>query len=147
MLLDQKYVEEKMKAQVEWKGGMLLEGKNAEGMSTYFDSHHAEQCYGTPMEIMLQAMASCSIMDIISILEKKRKTIIALHVEVDSDRAESHPKIFTAVRLTYTLISPDAEIKDLERSVQLSQHSYCSASAMFQKAGCAVSWTCIVKES
>ncbi len=136
-----------MKAHVEWKGGMLLEGKNAEGMSTFFDSHHAEQRYGTPMEIMLQAMASCSIMDVISILEKKRKTITALHVEVDSDRSDGHPKVFTAVRLRYTLISPDAELKDLERSVELSQHSYCSASAMFQKAGCEVSWTCEVKAS
>lgn len=136
-----------MKAHVEWKGGMLLEGKNAEGMSTFFDSHHAEQCYGTPMEIMLQAMASCSIMDVISILEKKRKTITALHVEVDSDRSDGYPKVFTAVRLRYTLISPDAELKDLERSVELSQHSYCSASAMFQKAGCEVSWTCEVKAS
>jgi putative redox protein len=112
-----------MKAHVEWKGGMLLEGKNAEGMSTFFDSHHAEQCYGTPMEIMLQAMASCS------------------------DRSDGHPKVFTAVRLRYTLISPDAELKDLERSVELSQHSYCSASAMFQKAGCEVSWICEVKAS
>ena len=136
-----------MKAHVEWKVGMLLEGKNAEGMSTFFDSHHAEQRYGTPMEIMLQAMASCSIMDVISILEKKRKTITALHVEVDSDRSDGHPKVFTAVRLRYTLISPDAELKDLERSVELSQHSYCSASAMFQKAGCEVSWTCEVKAS
>lgn len=136
-----------MKAHIEWKGGMLLEGKNAEGMSTFFDSHHAEQRYGTPMEIMLQAMASCSIMDVISILEKKRKTITALHVEVDSDRSDGHPKVFTAVRLRYTLISPDAELKDLERSVELSQHSYCSASAMFQKAGCEVSWTCEVKAS
>jgi len=136
-----------MKAHIEWKGGMLLEGKNAEGMSTFFDSHHAEQCYGTPMEIMLQAMASCSIMDVISILEKKRKTITALHVEVDSDRSDGHPKVFTAVRLRYTLISPDAELKDIERSVELSQHSYCSASAMFQKAGCEVSWTCEVKAS
>lgn len=136
-----------MKAHVEWKGGMLLEGKNAEGMSTFFDSHHAEQRYGTPMEIMLQAMASCSIMDVISILEKKRKTITALHVEVDSDRSDGHPKVFTSVRLRYTLISPDAELKDLERSVELSQHSYCSASAMFQKAGCEVSWICEVKAS
>jgi putative redox protein len=136
-----------MKAHIEWKGGMLLEGKNAEGMTTFFDSHHAEQRYGTPMEIMLQAMASCSIMDVISILEKKRKTITALHVEVDSDRSDGHPKVFTAVRLRYTLISPDAELKDLERSVELSQHSYCSASAMFQKAGCEVSWTCEVKAS
>lgn len=136
-----------MKALVEWKGGMVLEGKNAEGMSTFFDSHHSAQEYATPMEIMLQAMASCSIMDVISILEKKRKTIIALNVEVDSDRAENHPKVFTAVRLKYSLISPDAELKDLERSVELSQHSYCSASAMFQKAGCAVSWICEVSHS
>jgi putative redox protein len=145
MLLVQKFDEEIMKAQVEWKGGMLLEGSNSEGMSTMFDSHHPAQKHGTPMEIMLQAMASCSMMDVISILEKKRKTIVALHVDVDSDRAQEHPKVFTAVRLHYTLISPDAELKDLERSVELSQQSYCSASAMFQQAGCAVSWTCEIK--
>lgn len=136
-----------MKASIDWKGGMLLEGKNAEGMSTYFDTHHPEQKHGTPMEIMLQAMGSCSVMDVIAILEKKRKTITALHVDIDSDRASEHPKVFTAVRLHYTLISPDAELKDLERSVELSQHTYCSASAMFQKSGCAVSWTCEVKSA
>jgi len=43
-----------MKANIDWKGGMLLEGKNAEGMSTYFDTHHPEQKHGTPMEIMLR---------------------------------------------------------------------------------------------
>jgi putative redox protein len=97
------------------------------------------------MEIMLQAMGSCSMMDVIAILEKKRKTITALHVDIDTDRASDHPRIFTAVRLHYTLISPDAELKDLERSVELSQQTYCSASAMFQKSGCDVSWTCEVK--
>lgn len=136
-----------MKASIDWKGGMLLEGKNAEGMSTYFDTHHPEQKHGTPMEIMLQAMGSCSMMDVIAILEKKRKTITALHVDIDTDRASDHPRIFTAVRLHYTLISPDAELKDLERSVELSQQTYCSASAMFQKSGCAVSWTCEVKSA
>lgn len=134
-----------MKASIDWKGGMLLEGKNAEGMSTYFDTHHESQQYATPMEIMLQAMGSCSVMDVIAILEKKRKTITALQVDIDSERASEHPKVFTAVRLHYTLISPDAQIKDLERSVELSQQTYCSASAMFQKSGCAVSWTCEVK--
>ena len=38
-----------MKASIDWKGGMLLEGINAEGMSTYFDTHHPEQKHGTPM--------------------------------------------------------------------------------------------------
>ena len=134
-----------MKAQLEWKGAFEIEGSNAQGVKTIFDNHNDHQKGGTPMEIMLQSMAACSVMDILSILQKKRKTIEGLHVDIQSERAEEHPKVFTKVHLVFTLISPDAELKDLERSVELSQTTYCSASAMFQRSGCEVTSECIVK--
>jgi putative redox protein len=96
----------------------------------------------TPMEIMLQSMAACSMMDVLSILEKKRKNITSLHVEVIGDRADEHPKVFTSVLLKFYLKSTDAELKDIERSVELSQQTYCSAAAMFKRSGCDVKTEC-----
>jgi len=134
-----------MKISVDWKGGMCLEGHNSEQKSTVFDSHSSENYVSkaaTPMEIMLQSMAACSMMDVLSILEKKRKNITSLHVEVIGDRADEHPKVFTSVLLKFYLKSTDAELKDIERSVELSQQTYCSAAAMFKRSGCEVKTEC-----
>jgi putative redox protein len=134
-----------MKISVDWKGGMCLEGHNSEQKSTVFDSHSSENYVSiaaTPMEIMLQSMAACSMMDVLSILEKKRKNITSLHVEVIGDRADEHPKVFTSVLLKFYLKSTDAELKDIERSVELSQQTYCSAAAMFKRSGCDVKTEC-----
>ena len=134
-----------MKISVDWKGGMCLEGHNSEQKSTVFDSHSSENYVSkaaTPMEIMLQSMAACSMMDVLSILEKKRKNITSLHAEVIGDRADEHPKVFTSVLLKFYLKSTDAELKDIERSVELSQQTYCSAAAMFKRSGCEVKTEC-----
>lgn len=134
-----------MKISVDWKGGMCLEGHSSEQKKTVFDSHSSENYVSkaaTPMEIMLQSMAACSMMDVLSILEKKRKNITSLHVEVIGDRADEHPKVFTSVLLKFYLKSTDAELKDIERSVELSQQTYCSAAAMFKRSGCEVKTEC-----
>lgn len=122
---------------------MRLIGTSQKGHETIFDTVPkvgGEDTAATPMEVMLQAMAACSFMDVLSILRKKRKTIDALDIEIEAERADEHPKVFTKVLMKYSLKSPDAELKDLERSVELSQDKYCGASAMFKKSGCEVGW-------
>ena len=124
---------------------MRIIGSNKKNQETVFDTvaeAGGTDTAATPMEIMLQAMASCSIMDTVSILRKKRRQIGGLNVFVEGTRAEEHPKVFTKVHLIYELKSPDAEMKDLERAVELSQEKYCSASAMFRLSGCQVTTEC-----
>jgi len=136
-----------MKVNLEYKGNMKITGTTPDNHETKFDAKPelgGEQSAPTPMEIFLESMGSCSLMDVISILKKKRKDIIDLKVEIDGERAETHPKVFTKVTLTYSLISNNAELADLERVVDLSQNSYCSASAMFQRAGCEIVTICKV---
>ena len=94
----------------------------------------------SPMEIMLQSVAGCSGMDVVSILQKKRKTINDLKIEITGEKRDEHPSIYTKAHLKYTLTSPDAEMKDLNRSIELSQDKYCGASEMFKLAGCEVTW-------
>jgi putative redox protein len=126
---------------------MRIIATNDLGLETVFDTHPSvggEDTAATPMEIMLQAMAACTFMDVISILRKKRKEVKDLHIHLEGTRGDTHPKMYTKVHMVYELFSPNAELKDLERSVELSQAKYCGASAMFKAAGCDVSYECKV---
>jgi len=138
-----------MKVTLKLDRKMRIIGSDNRGHQTIFDSYPSvggEDTASTPMEILLQAMAACSFMDVVSILRKKRKTVTDLIINVEAERAEQHPKIFIKVHLLYELISPDAELKDLERAIELSQQTYCGASAMFKKSGCIVTWEAKIKQ-
>ena len=122
---------------------MKISGKNSKEQETLFDTSiigGGNESAASPMEILLQAMGACSLMDVVSILRKKRINIEDLHVEIEGTRANEHPKVFTKVHLKYFLKSPNAEINDLVRSIELSQTKYCGASAMFQRSGCEVTY-------
>ncbi|MFA5511655.1 MAG: OsmC family protein [Candidatus Kapaibacterium sp.] len=127
-----------------------LTASDSEGLITNFDaskSHGGTGVGSSPMVVMLEAMAACSFLDVLSIIKKKRKQVDDLQIIVDGKRAEEHPKVYETVHLHFILTSPDAEQNDLERAMELSQTKYCGASAMFQRSGCKVSWDGEIKKA
>ncbi|MBC8043921.1 MAG: OsmC family protein [Rhizobacter sp.] len=133
-----------MNATLHFAGAMPMTGLNDQGFATRFDSsldHGGSGTAPTPMEVLLQSLAACSAVDVISIVKKKRRQIDHLSIEIAGDRAETHPRVFTRISLRYVLTSPDAELTDLESAVYLSMQTYCSVSAMIKKSGCDVTWT------
>ena len=136
-----------MEATLKLDRNMRIIGTNHAGLETIFDTSPAvggENTASTPMEIMLQSMAACSFMDVVSILRKKRKDIAAMNIKIEAVRGPEHPKKFTDVHLVYELTSSDAETKDLERAIELSQDKYCGASAMFKDSGCKVTHEAVI---
>lgn len=132
-----------MEVKLELDRKMRIIGDDGRDHETIFDTVPkvgGEDTAATPMSVMLQAMGACSFMDTISILRKKRKQVDNLEINIEGERASEHPKVFTKVHLSYILTSPDAEEKDLKRSVELSQDKYCGASAMFKQSGCEVTY-------
>ncbi len=130
-----------MKVNLELVDKMHIVARDHYNHKTEFDSIAevgGENKASAPMVVMLEAMAACSMMDVAAIIRKKRKNITDLRIEVEGERASNHPKVFEKVHLKYFLKSPDADLKDLERAVELSQNTYCGASAMFQRSGCKV---------
>ena len=128
--------------------GMRLAGYNEKGIITYFDSHKetgGDDSAATPMEVMLQALAGCTAMDVLSMLRKKKKTINDFEIYLNSERASEHPRVFTKVNMTYELTSPDTNYDEFKYIVSLSQDKYCSVSAMFKKSGCEVLWNAVIK--
>lgn len=137
-----------MKVNLTLTENMHIKAVDHYGHITEFDTVPdvgGENKASAPMVVMLEAMAACSMMDVAAILRKKRKTIVELKIEVDGERANQHPKVFEKVHLKYYLKSPDAEMKDLERAIELSQSTYCGASAMFKRAGCIVTTEAILE--
>ena len=136
-----------MKVNLQLQEKMRIKGLDSGGHETFFDTveaHGGDDTAATPMSILLQAMGACSFMDVVSIIKKKRKQVDNLEIEIEAVRADKHPKVLTDVHLKYILTSPDAEMKDLERAIELSQTTYCGASAMFQRSGCKVTTEAVI---
>lgn len=91
-----------------------------------------------PMEGLLSAMMACFAADVVSILQKKRKTVQSFKVSAAAERQEEFPKVFTRVELKVEVVSPDATLADVDRSIELAREKYCSAMAMFIAAGCEI---------
>ncbi|QLH53943.1 MAG: hypothetical protein CH6_2423 [Candidatus Kapaibacterium sp.] len=127
---------------------MRIIGTNRLGLETVFDTSPevgGEHTAPSPMETLLMAMGACTFMDVISILRKKRKTVTGMNIKITAERTSEHPKVYKKAHLIYELISPDAQMEDLNRSIELSQTKYCGASAMFKLAGCEVTWEAVLK--
>lgn len=84
----------------------------------------------SPMELMLISIAACNAMDIISILKKHRAKLSNLELEVDGNRRDEHPRIYTDIHIKYLLTGKDLKKKDVERAITLSEEKYCSAIGM-----------------
>lgn len=80
-----------------------------------------------PTELLLNAVAGCTGIDIISILKKMRLEPSAFNMEVHGDRADDHPKRFTDIHIHYHLEGDLPEDK-VVRAIQLSKDKYCSVS-------------------
>lgn len=88
----------------------------------------------SPMELLMISLAGCTAMDVVSILRKKRQNVTAFEIRIHGDRATEHPKVFTDFELEYVVRGVDIDPAAVERSIQLSTESYCSAHAMLEKA-------------
>jgi putative redox protein len=86
----------------------------------------------SPMEAVEGAVAACTGMDVVSVLQKMRKDLHSLRIEVEVERRDEHPRIFTSMVLVYYLEGSDLDEASAHRAVQLSQEKYCSVAAMLR---------------
>jgi len=124
-----------MIAQLRWLGpDMQLEGTTASGQIVKLDStsDKAAPIGPSPLELVLQALGGCTTMDIVSILQKMRRTITALTLDLDAERREAYPRIFTHIHILYKLVSPDTTENELAHAIKLSEEKYCSVSGMLR---------------
>ncbi|MBN1314884.1 MAG: OsmC family protein [Anaerolineales bacterium] len=83
----------------------------------------------SPMQLLLQALAGCTAMDVISILQKKRQDVTALKVNVVGDRVDEHPRYYHDIELEFVVRGRNIDPAAVERAIELSETKYCSATA------------------
>lgn len=122
-----------MIAHSDWKHDNVYETVSESGRTITLDAD-AEHTHGpSPMEAILMALCSCTSVDVVEILRKKRQQLTGLRVSARAERAEDPPRVFTRIMLTYA-VRGTLNRKAVEDAVSLSKNKYCSVSKMLEKA-------------
>ena len=87
-----------------------------------------------PMELMLFSLAGCAGADIASMSAKRRMSVTKFEILVQAEQADSYPKVFTKIHLTFVFHGHNIQVKDVERMIELTYTKYCPAWAMLQQA-------------
>ena len=125
-----------MKAKITWLNGRAFVAESGSGHAVVIDGapENGGRNIGVrPMEMMLMGLGGCTAFDVVMILEKSREKVTACEVVLEAERAMEDPKVFTKVKLIYTLKGENLKPAAVERAINLSTEKYCSASKMFEK--------------
>ena len=139
-----------MKATVDWTGNASFKATSGSGHSVQLDGppdHGGENLGPRPMELLLMGVGGCSSFDVMSILKKSRQDVTACHAELEAERADEVPAVFTRIHLHFVVTGRNLKEKQVERAVGLSADKYCSASIMLGKAGVAITHSFEIRES
>ena len=77
-------------------------------------------------------LGGCTAFDVVMILNKSRQKFVDCHVEIEAERAEEIPKVFTRIHAHFIVSGKNLDKGKVEKAVNLSAEKYCSASKMFE---------------
>ena len=126
-----------MKARIKWVDEAMFVGESGSGHSVVMDGppESGGRNMGIrPMEMLLLGTGGCSAFDVIHILKKGRHEVTDCVVEIEAERVETVPKVFSKIHLHYVVSGIDLKDLVVKRAVELSAEKYCSASIMLGKA-------------
>lgn len=119
---------------VRWNGNRQFVGWDEAGHGVVMDSKPQYKGEGTgvrPLELVLYALAGCTAMDAISILEKKRQDVRDIEIDARAtQREDEFPKIYTDINLHYIVTGYGVSEQAVARSIELSEEKYCSVRGM-----------------
>ena len=93
------------------------------------DTNHARSSAASPVELLLIALGSCTAVDVISILRKKREQVTDYRVEVRGERRTDYPRSYTIMEVRHIVRGRNVSEKAVAQAIQLSEEKYCSVAA------------------
>lgn len=99
-----------------------------------------------PMELLLAGMGGCTAYDVVLILKRGRHAVRGCTVQLQAQRAEVEPKVFTQINMHFTVTGKDLPEAAVERAIALSHEKYCSASIMLGKTAQITTSFAVVQE-
>ncbi|MBO8137564.1 MAG: OsmC family protein [Desulfotomaculum sp.] len=125
------------KISVEWEGKLKFTATDESGHSITMDAPvqaGGDNTAPSPLTLVLMALAGCSSVDIVTILDKMKVNIDEFNIDVEGQRADQHPKIFTHIDVVFKFKGSDIPRDKVERAIGLSVGKYCSVAHMINKA-------------
>ncbi len=126
-----------MKARVKWVEDVQFVGESGTQHSIIMDGPEELGGRGTgmrPMELLLLGLGGCTSFDVVEMLKKSRQNIVDCVVEIDGQRSESIPKVFTDIHVHFIITGTNVKEAQVKRAINLSSEKYCSASLMLEKS-------------
>jgi putative redox protein len=117
------------KAVVRFAGDELFIGTTPSGHSVTFDTNSERSVAPSPVEILLVALGSCTGVDVVSILAKKRQVVTNYAVEVSGERRDEYPRSYTSMKVHHILTGVGLSEKAVAQAIELSETKYCSVAA------------------
>jgi putative redox protein len=124
-----KMAEENPKAIVHYAGNDLFIGISPSGHAQTLETNHERASAATPVELLLIALGSCTAVDVISIMQKKRQQVTDYRVEVSGERRAEHPRSYTRMSVRHIVRGRNINEKALAQAIELSETKYCSVAA------------------
>jgi len=124
-----------MRARIKWAGDVAFIGESGSGHAIVLDGapdHGGRNIGMRPMEALLIGVGACSAFDVVTILRKGRQRVTDCVAELEAERAQSPPKVFTRVHMRFVVRGHDLKESQVRRAVELSAEKYCSATAMLR---------------
>jgi len=126
-----------MKVRIKWVDGAMFLGESGSGHAVVMDGapENGGRNLGLrPMEMLLTGMGGCTAFDVKMILDKARQNVTDCVAEIEAERADAVPAVFTKIHVHFVITGKDLSDKAVGRAVSLSAEKYCSASIMLSKA-------------
>ena len=123
---------------VQWVGALAFETGRPGGPAVRIDGD--AQSAPSPFDLLLSAIATCSAVDVVTILSKQRTPVQALRIRIEAYRVESIPRRLASAILHFAVTAPGTTVEKATRAVELSVTKYCSVRSSLI-ADASVSWT------
>ena len=117
--------------------GLKLKGKDDSGHEITIDTskeYGGHNSGPTPMKLLLLSLGSCTLMDVISILDKMKVDYDDITVKVTGERRDKHPKTFKSIEIKYIVYGENPDESKIKKAIDLSTEKYCSIHAMLSKS-------------
>ena len=127
-----------MKATIKWVDNAMFLGESGSGHSVVMDGpedHGGRNMGVRPMEMLLLGLGGCTSFDVMSILAKQRQAVTDCVAEIEAERADAVPSVFTKIHVHFRVTGKNLKEAMVEWAVKLSAEKYCSASIMLEQGG------------
>ncbi|PYS28370.1 MAG: hypothetical protein DMF75_18915 [Acidobacteria bacterium] len=114
---------------MQFAGDEFFVGVTPSGHAQAIETNSKRNRAATPMELLLIALGSCTGVDVISILKKKRQKVTDYRIEVSGERREEFPRSYTQLNVKHIVRGRGLSEAAVARAIELSDQKYCSVAA------------------